>query len=177
MQTRKHTIFSGRTFTVPTYIVRLDGARSHGWQLRLGRWKLFSDHSNDGSGASRALKEAKDELARRLATMPARTGLRTAVSAGKGNDLPLGISGPHARTRAGKAGTQYYVQVTYPVFGGSSVNRSIYVATENTLTRDKWERAVEKAIRLRAGGVRAFKLAATKAQREAAAKLKAGKLR
>lgn len=177
MQTRKHTIFSGKTFTVPTYIVRLDGARSHGWQLRLGRWKMFSDHSSDGSGAARALQEAKEELARRLAKMPAKTGLRTEVSAAKGNDLPLGISGPHARIRADKAGTQYYVQVTYPVFGGKNVNRSIYVATENTLTKDKWERAVEKAIRLRASGVRSFKLAATKAQREAGEKLKAGRLR
>ena len=177
MQTRRHTIFSGRTFTVPTYIVRLDSTRSHGWQLRLGRWKMYSDHSNDGSGAARALKEAKEELALRLARLPAKTGLRTEVSAAKGNDLPLGLSGPHARTRADKAGTQYYVQVTYPVFGGKNVNRSIYVATENTLNKEKWERALERAMRLRASGVRAFKIAATKAQREAGEKLKAGRLR
>lgn len=177
MQTRKHTIFTGKTFTVPTYIVRLDGPRSHGWQLRLGTWKMFSDHSNDGSGAARSLKEAKAELVRRLAKMPAATGLRTAVSPTKNNDLPLGVSGPHARTRADKAGTQYYVQVTYPVFNGKNVNRSIYVATQNTLSKEKWDSAVAKAIELREKGVRAFKLAATKAQREAGVKLQAGRLR
>lgn len=177
MKTRKHTIFTGKTFTVPTYIVRLDGARSHGWQLRLGPWKMFSDRSNDGSGAARALQEAKAELLKRLAKMPARTGLRTDVSPRKSNGLPLGISGPHARTRTDKAGIQYYVQVTYPVFNGKNVNRSVYVATENTFTEEKWEAALAKAVELREKGVRAFKLASGKARREVVDKLKAGTLR
>lgn len=177
MKTRKHTIFTGKTFTVPTYIVRLDGARSHGWQLRLGPSKLFSDHSKDGSGAARALREAKAELLKRLAKTPARTGLRQTVSARKGNDLPLGISGPHARTRAGKTGIQYYVQVSYPVFNGKNVNRSVYVATENTLTKDKWDAALAKAVAWRERGVRAFKLASGKARRQLIDKLEAGKAR
>lgn len=177
MKTRKHTIFTGKTFTVPTYIVRLDGARSHGWQLRLGPWKMFSDHSNDGSGAARALKEAKAELLKRLKKAPAPTGLRNGVSPLKSSGLPLGISGPHARSRAGKSGIQYYVQVTYPVFNGKNVNRSVYVATENTLSEERWNAALDKAIALREAGVRAFTQASDKARRTVVARLEAGTLR
>ena len=51
MEYRSRTIFSGQSLDVPKYIVRLDSRKTHGWQLRYGKWKMFSDHSNDGSGA------------------------------------------------------------------------------------------------------------------------------
>ena len=51
MKTRKVTIYSGKTFTVPQGIQRIDTTSTHGWQVRYAGTKLFSDHSNDGSGA------------------------------------------------------------------------------------------------------------------------------
>ncbi len=169
METRPCTIFTGEEFDVPRHIVRLDHRATHGWQLRLGKSKLFSDHSNDGSGATAALGLATDELARRIARMPAPTGLRTQRRADKAHGMPLGVSGPSKRQRDGSGPIQYYLQVTYPVPGGKSVNRSVYIATENTLTKVKYQAALEKAIALRDSGVRKFKLASTKMQRAAAA--------
>ena len=165
MPNRTHQIFTGKTFKVPTHIVRLDSKSTHGWQLRYGTSKLFSDHTSDGSGAAKSLKAAKEELALRLEKLPAPTGLRVDTRKGKLNNMPLGISGPVSRVRAGRGVTQHYLQVTFPMFGGKPVNRSIYIATEATLTKEKYDQAMEKAIALRASGVRKFKLASTKVQR------------
>ena len=62
MNTRDVTIFSGERFEVPPCIQRIDHLSTHGWQLRYGGTKLFSDHSNDGSGARRALALAEQHL-------------------------------------------------------------------------------------------------------------------
>ena len=51
MNTRDVVIFSGERFVVPQCIQRIDHLSTHGWQLRYGGTKLFSDHSQDGSGA------------------------------------------------------------------------------------------------------------------------------
>ncbi len=169
MPVRKHEIFTGKTFKVPTYIVRLDSKNTHGWQLRYGPSKLFSDHSSDGRGAAAALKLAKDELARRIEKLPAPTGLRTDTRDGKLNGMPLGISGPVTRNRPGRGTAQYYLQVTFPIFGGKPVNRSVYIATETTLSKEKYALAMAKALAMRASGVRKFKLATTKSQRLLAA--------
>ena len=168
MEYRRRKIFSGQSFEVPKYIVRLDTKKTHGWQLRYGKWKLFSDHSNDGTGANVALLAATAELARRIARLPAPTGLRSDVRADKLNGMPLGISGPTTRQREGDGFVQYYLQVNYPTPNGKPVNRSVYIATENTLNREKYQAALAKAMALRDSGVRKFKLATTKAQRELA---------
>ena len=168
MEYRSHTIFTGLSLEVPKYIVRLDARKVHGWQLRYGKWKLFSDHSNDGTGAEAALLVATAELARRIAKLPAPTGLRNQSRSGKANDMPLGISGPMALKRAGTSYTQYYLQVSFPVHDGKPANRSVYIATENTLTPEKYQAALTKAVALRESGVRKFKLATTKAKRERA---------
>jgi hypothetical protein len=168
MEHRKVTLFNGKTYKVPMHIVRLDSEKVHGWQVRYGKSKLFSDHSNDGSGARASLREASAELARRIAKLPAPTGLPTVAREGKGNDMPLGVSGPISRQRAGGGAVEYYLQVTYPVAGAKSVNRSVYIATENTLSREKYRAALSKAIEIRESGVRRFKLATTKAKRQAA---------
>ncbi len=168
MEYRQHTIFSGQTFDVPKHVVRLDNKNTHGWQVRYGKWALFSDHSQDGSGAAMALAAASAELARRIKKLPAPHGVRTAAIEGKGHGMPVGVSGPISRQRQGLGPVQYYLQVTYPVSGGKSVNRSVYIATENTLTKEKYHMALAKAIALRDTGVRKFKLATTKAKREQA---------
>ena len=166
MESRKREIFTGKSFDVPTHIVRLDSKKTHGWQLRYGKWTLFSDHSNDGSGAEAALVAATAELARRIAKLPAPNGIRSEIKEGKANDMPVGISGPVTRRRVGYSALQYYLQVNFPVPGGKPVNRSVYIATENTLTPEKYQAALAKAIGIRETGVRKFKLAATKAKRE-----------
>ena len=166
MEYRERTIFSGQTFDVPKHVVRLDSKNTHGWQLRYGKWTLFSDHSLDGSGAARALMEASAELERRIKKLPAPHGIRSVALAGKANGMPVGISGPISRQRQGLGPVQYYLQVTFPVSGGKPANRSVYIATENTLTREKYRLALAKANALRDTGVRKYKLATTKAKRE-----------
>ena len=169
MEYRTRIIFSGQSFEVPKHIVRMDSKRVHGWQLRYGpKWTLFSDYSDDGSGAAAALMAATAELARRINKLPAPHGLRSEAHPDKANGMPLGISGPTSRRRQVHTALEYYLQVTYPVPGGKPVNRSIYIATENTLTRERYQAALKKAIAMRDTGVRKFKLATTKAKREQA---------
>ena len=168
MEYRQREIFTCQAFDVPTHIVRLDSKKTHGWQLRYGKWRLFSDHSNDGTGAPGALAAATAELAKRITKLPAPTGLRTEVNSGKTSDLPVGVSGPISRRRVGHSALQYYLQVTFPIPDGKPVNRSVYIATENTLTPEKYQAAIAKAISIRDSGVRKFKLAATKSKREQA---------
>ena len=168
MEYRTRAIFTRQLFEVPTHIVRLDSRKTHGWQLRYGKWTLFSDHSNDGTGAEASLTAATTELARRIVKLPAPTGLRTEIKEGKTNDMPIGVSGPITRRREGHSALQYYLQVNFPVPGGKPANRSVYIATENTLTPEKYQAALAKAIAVRESGVRKFKLATTKAKREQA---------
>ncbi len=163
MKVREHTTVYGQKFEVPQYIVRLDADGLHGWQLRIGEWKLFSDFSSDGSGAEKALKQATKELADRLGKLPAATGLRTDTLSWKASDLPLGISKAE-KVRKGTRFIQYYYQVTYPVAGGKPKNTHVYIATENTLTQEKQEAALAKALAIRTEGERAFRLAKRSAQ-------------
>ena len=156
MKHRNHTTIHGETFEVPKYIQRLDGDRVQGWQLRFGEWKLFSDFSNDGSGAREALRQAKAELADRLAKLPPKTGMKVDVASRKLSDLPLGISRAERR-RKGRQTLQFYYQVTYPVFGGKPANKQVYIATENTLTREKQQVALAKSLAMRAEGERQFR--------------------
>lgn len=162
MKSRSWVTIFGDTFDVPTHIQRIDISRSrtHGWQVRLGLWQYFSDNSPDGSGSARAFDEAVSELKRRMKTAEAPTGLRSEVNKNKSSDLPVGISGPTSRTRAGRASIQYYFQVTYPVAGDKPNNRSVYIATENTMTQEKYDSALAKAISIRDAGVRKMKSAA-----------------
>ena len=66
MKVRHITIFSGEQFDVPQGIQRIDHRATHGWQLRYGGTKLFSDHSSDVSGAAASLQRATKELLKLL---------------------------------------------------------------------------------------------------------------
>lgn len=74
----------------------------------------------------------------------------------KVSDLPLGISRAERR-RKGRTTLQFYYQVTFPVFGGKPVNKQVYIATENTLTVEKQQVALAKALAMRAEGERLFR--------------------
>ena len=67
MKFRDVVIFTGKKFTIPQGIQRIDTRATHGWQVRYGGTKLFSDHSSDGSGAAASLEAARKELARQAA--------------------------------------------------------------------------------------------------------------
>lgn len=167
MKHRQVVIFSGQRFKVPEHIQRLDSKRNRGWQLRYGRWTSFSDHSADGSGAKAALAAAIEELRKRVNRLPAPTGLRREANPSKNNDLPVGISGPIRRTRKGRTVAEYNFGVTVPRFGYKPTNASVYIGTENTMTEERYEEALAKAIEIRARAERAYRAAATKAKRAA----------
>jgi len=125
MKVRDVTIFSGQRFEVPQGIQRIDSRATHGWQLRYGGTKLFSDHTPDGSGASAALAQATRELLHRIARLPAPSRLQRAPSGNKTSDLPVGISGPVVRQRAGSRVRDCSLSVSLPRFGAAAVRRSV----------------------------------------------------
>lgn len=165
MKTRDVVIFSGQQFAVPQCIQRIDHQSTHGWQLRYGGTKLFSDHSQDGSGAAAALAEATKALLSRIATMPAPSRLQRRPSGNKGSGLPVGISGPIVRQRASSRVRDCSFAVSLPRFGGAPRGRSVYIGTENTYTVEKYQAALAKAVALREEAEEAYQRAATRAKR------------
>jgi hypothetical protein len=165
MKVRTITIFSGETFEVPQGIQRIDHRATHGWQLRYGGTKLFSDHSNDGSGARAALEKATKELYKRIASMPAPSLLQRAPSRHKRSGLPPGITGPVVRVRRGGGTRDCSLMVLIPRYGDKPQRRTIYIGTENTYTIERYEAALERAIQMRREAEEAYAAAATKARR------------
>ena len=167
MKYREVVIFSGHRFQVPEHIQRLDTRNTRAWQLRYGKWKTFSDHATDGTGAEAALAAAIEELQRRIHRLPAPTGLRQEPNASKNNDLPVGISGPISRIRKGRRVAEYNFGVTVPRFGDKPTNVNVYIGTENTTTDERYEEALAKAVDIRKKAERAYQSAATKTKRAA----------
>lgn len=167
MKCREVVIFYGHRFQVPENIQRLDSRNTRAWQLRYGKWKTFSDHTTDGTGAEAALAAAIEELQHRIFRLPAPTGLRQEPNASKSNGLPVGISGPISRTRKGRRVAEYNFGVTIPRFGEKPTNANVYIGTENTITDERYEEALAKAIDIRKKAERAYQGAATKAKRAA----------
>jgi hypothetical protein len=166
MKTRHVTIFSGHAFEVPQSIQRIDHRATHGWQLRYGGTKLFSDGlPADGSRAAESLARATKELMRRINTMPAPSLLQRAPSASKTSSLPVGISGPIVRLRRGSALRDCSLAVLIPRFGQKPLRRSVYIGTENTYTVERFHEALEKAVAMRAAAVEAYEKAATRDRR------------
>jgi hypothetical protein len=165
MKTREVVIFTGERYVVPQCIQRIDHQSTHGWQLRYGGTKLFSDHSQDGSGAREALTAATKALLARIAKLPAPSKLQRVPSGNKANDLPVGISGPVVRQRAGSRVRDCSFAVSLPNFGGTPRGRSVYIGTENTYTIEKYQAALAKAVELREKAEAAYQRAATRARR------------
>jgi hypothetical protein len=165
MKYRKIEIFTGSLFWVPEHVVRIDHRRTHGWQLRYGRWTMFSDHSNDGSGARASLSAATAELLKRIDKLQAPAGLRRGATSVKSTGLPVGISGPIGRIRKGRGVAEYNFGVTIPRFGDTPTNKNVYIGTANTITKARYRDALGQAIEIRDKAVRAYKLAATRAKR------------
>lgn len=173
MKLREVVIFSGQKFSVPQGIQRIDHRATHGWQLRYGGTKLFSDHTSDGSGAARSLELATRELLKRIAKLPAPVRLQREPSENKTSDLPSGIFGPVIRQRAGSKVRDASLSVLIPRFGSTPLRRTVYIGTENTYTAARYERALAKALEMRAAAEEAYQRAATRAKRSESQSLKA----
>lgn len=167
MKMREVVIFNGDRYSVPQGIQRIDHRATHGWQLRYGGTKLFSDHTRDGSGAAQALALATKELTKRIAKLPAPSKLQRQPSGSKTSDLPVGISGPIVRQRSGQRVRDCSFSVSLPRYGERPRRRSVYIGTENTYTIEKYEAALAKAILLREQAEAAYQRAATRAKRQA----------
>jgi len=163
MKVRDVVIFSGERFEVPQGIQRIDHRATHGWQLRYGGTKLFSDGPQDGPGA--ALAAATRELLSRIARLPAPSRLQREPSGNKTSDLPVGITGPVVRLRSGAGVRDCSLSVSLPRFGDSTRRRSIYIGTENTYTVTRFKAALKRAIEMRREAVEAYELATTKDKR------------
>ena len=168
MKTRDVVIFSGKRFKVPQGIQRIDHRATHGWQLRYGGTKLFSDGTQDGSGAAASLSLATDELLKRIAKLPAPSRLQRVPNENQTTDLPVGISGPIVRTRPGAKVSECNLLVSLPRFGAVPRRSTIYIGNENTYTVQRYEMALERAIRLRDEAEKLYRREATRAKRAGA---------
>ena len=173
MKFRDVVIFNGKKFKVPQGIQRIDTRATHGWQVRYAGTKLFSDHTNDGSGAAASLDKAQKELVRRISTMPAPSMLQKRPSGSKSSELPVGVSGPIVRQRAGSNVRSCSLSVLLPRFGQAPRCSSVYIGTENTYTVERFQAALERAVAMRKEAEAAYEVAATKARREGAKLLRA----
>lgn len=168
MKLRTITIFNGAQFEVPQCIQRIDHRATHGWQLRYGGTKLFSDHTTDGSGAAASLAKATKELLKRINSLPAPSLLQRAPSVSKTSDLPVGISGPVLRVRRGGRTRDCSLSVLIPRFGQKPRRRTVYIGTENTYTPARFEAALARAVQMRTEAEQAYEQASTKARRASA---------
>jgi hypothetical protein len=165
MKTRDVVIFTGKKFKVPQGIQRIDHRATHGWQLRYGGTKLFSDGSQDGTGAAAALSAATDELLKRIAKLPAPSRLQRAPNENKTTDLPVGISGPIVRTRPGAKVSECNLLVSLPRYGEVPRRSTIYIGNENTYTVKRYKDALARAIGMRDEAEKTYRREATRAKR------------
>ena len=172
VKTRTVKIFSGHVFEVPQSIQRIDHRATHGWQLRYGGTKLYSDHTTDGSGAAESLRLATKELLKRIAELPAPSLLQRGPSINKRSGLPVGISGPIVRQRRGSVLRDCSLAVLIPRFGGTPQRKSVYIGTENTYTQKRFKEALKEAVQLRQEAVEAYEAAATRSRRAEAREYK-----
>lgn len=171
MKFRDVIIFTGKRFKVPQGIQRIDHRATHGWQLRYGGTKLYSDHTPDGSGAKQSLELATQELLKRIAKLPAPSKLQQRPNENKTSGLPVGISGPIVRMRSGAQVRDCSLAVSIPVYGTAAKRKSVYIGTENTYTEERYRIALDKAIQMRQQAEAAYQRAATKAKRAGIAAL------
>ena len=172
MQTRTVTIHTGVRIRVPEHIQRIDTHSTHGWQMRYGHPTLFfSDGQGAGNGPRPALKRAVESLRKRIAELPAPTGLQRGTSPSKQNDLPVGISGPILRHRPGRSVPECHFSVNLPRFSSKPLRRSVYIANQNTYTAERYREALDAAIKMRREAEEKYQDDATEAKREAARKL------
>lgn len=170
MKTREVVTTSGEAFEVPQGIVRIDHRSTHGWQLRYGGTKLFSDGSDS---AAASLDKARKELLSRIAKLPAPARLQSAPSAHKTSDLPVGIFGPVVRQRKNSNIRDCSLSVLVPRFGQPPRRATLYIGNENTYTKARFRSVLSRAIEMRAKAEETYRRDATRAKRRQGRELKA----
>ena len=170
MKQRKVKIYTGKSFTVPQGIQRIDSDSTHGWQVRYQGTKFFSDGVHES--AANALAEATKELFNRIATMPAPVTLKRAPSPSKTSRLPAGISGPIVVSRSEDGSRSAILSVSLPQFGAEAKVRKVHIGTENTYNQRRYREALQVAKALRAEAVATYEAAATQARRKSARALR-----
>jgi hypothetical protein len=173
MKHRQVIIFSGHVFSVPQCVQRIDTRSTHGWQVRYQGTKFFADGSADGSGAAQSLLRASKELARRMEKHTDPVTFQTGPSIHKTSDLPSGISGPIVRQRSDSGTRCAEFSLVLPRFGQLPRRRTVYIATENTYSIDKYNTALAKAVKLREDAESRYQLDAAAARRKRARVLRA----
>ena len=172
MPARTAILPSGARIRVPEHIQRIDTRSTHGWQLRYGKPTMFfSDSKAPGATPRASLKMAIAALRKRLTSLQAPTGLQRAASSSKQNDLPAGISGPILRQRPGRTAAECHFSVNLPRFNDKPLRRSVYIANQNTYSKQRYQEALDAAIELRKEAEVEYQKAATAAKRRAAEKL------
>ncbi|MBV1777323.1 hypothetical protein KSF73_16500 [Burkholderiaceae bacterium DAT-1] len=152
--------YAGEAIPCPAYIQRIDDVRTHGWQLRYGKWVFFSDKQHTPAGAIQSLLLAVVELKQRIRLLDAPTGLRKHRNQNKQTNLPAGISGPIHRKRSGRDVTEVSFGVTIPRFGKRPTNRMVYIGTSNTINDSRISTALMRAEFIRSRAVAEYQLAA-----------------
>ena len=170
MKQRKVKIYTGKFFTAPQGVQRIDSSTTHGWQVRYQGTKFFSDGVHES--AAGALAAATKELLSRIATMPAPVTLKRAPSPSKTSGLPPGISGPIVVSRSEDRTSSAVLSVSLPQFGAEAKVRKVHIGTENTYTQRRYREALQEAKALRAEAVAAYEAAATQARRRSARELR-----
>lgn len=171
MKFREAVLFSGERFRVPQCIQRIDTRSTHGWQVRYHGTRMFSDHSQDGSGARAALDRAIEELKSRIACHPAPTTLQSKPSQGKTTDLPSGISGPVFRLRAKSQVRVAEFSLCLPRFGRPPHRRTVHIGPADTYTAQRFGEMLAKCIALRQQAEAEYLRCATAERRKSAAAL------
>jgi len=83
----------------------------------------------------------------------------------------VGISGPILRQRRGSSVQECSFSVNLPRFGQKPLRRSVYIASKNTYTKERYEKALNTAIELRKAAEEEYQKEATAAKRKSMAKL------
>jgi hypothetical protein len=102
---------------------------------------------------------------RRIAALPAPVTLQHAPSAHKTSDLPPGISGPIIRRKKGSSIRTAVLSVLLPQFGAPARCTTVHIASENTYSAERYQRALARALALREQAERTYTRAATSARR------------
>jgi len=165
LNTRPVRLYTDEVIEVPDYIQRLDSKKNRGWQLRYGKWTYYSD-GKFGNNPREALNAALSELQKRIAQLDAPSHLRQRSSPRKSTSLPVGISGPVSYLHPKKTVPELNFLVTIPRFGKTPTTKKAYIGTERTVTDERIEKALAKALQIRALAEEKYKLDATNAKRK-----------
>ena len=140
-------VVPGGEVKCPPNIQRLDFKNTHGWQARWGgKTKFVPDAGLKPKGS---LLKAKNQLRKLVLSLSTPTNLRKGPQANKSNSLPAGISGPILESRPERGSDFFTLSVLEPRYRKLKRVRKVWIGTIHTISKQRYDLAVEKAILLR----------------------------